>query len=315
MVKDAERPIGVFDSGVGGLTVAAAIQRALPGESIVYFGDLLHLPYGSKSSRAVEEFTRAAVQFLLERSVKLIVIACNTATSIAAHLIREEVNVPVLGVIDTGARAACRMTVNRRIGVIGTKRTIESNAYVEAIGKFDPRAEVFQRATPLLVPLIEEGWQSHPATRLVLREYLRDFTERGIDTIVLGCTHYPLIRSEIKAILGDVHVVDSADTTAGETAEILGHAGRTVGSRSADEGVEKTRNGRVDGGFRVYLTDYTDVFGSMGEQILGVQLNDLHVIDLHWEEGAIHYAAVSEVNRQHGDANPGRQDTRRGRDQ
>jgi glutamate racemase len=300
MVKDSERPIGVFDSGVGGLTVAAAIQRALPAESIVYFGDLLHLPYGSKSSRAVEEFTRAAVQFLLERSVKLIVIACNTATSIAAHLIREEVNVPVLGVIDPGARAACRMTVNRRIGVIGTKRTIESNAYAEAIGKLDPRAEVFQRATPLLVPLIEEGWQSHPATRLVLTEYLRDFMERGIDTIVLGCTHYPLIRTEIKDILGDVHVVDSAETTAGETAKILVHGGRTAGVRRADEG--------EGGALQVYLTDYTDVFESMGERILGVQLNDLHVIDLHWEEGAIRYSAVSEPNRRHG------QDTRRGRD-
>jgi glutamate racemase len=236
----------------------------------------------------------------LERSVKLIVIACNTATSIAAHLIREEVNVPVLGVIDPGARAACRMTVNRRIGVIGTKRTIESNAYAEAIGKLDPRAEVFQRATPLLVPLIEEGWQSHPATRLVLTEYLRDFMERGIDTIVLGCTHYPLIRTEIKDILVDVHVVDSAETTAGETAKILVHGGRTAGVRRADEG--------EGGALQVYLTDYTDVFESMGERILGVQLNDLHVIDLHWEEGAIRYSAVSEPNRRHG------QDTRRGRD-
>jgi glutamate racemase len=293
MVKDSDRPIGVFDSGVGGLTVAAAIRRFLPAEPIVYFGDLLHLPYGSKSSRAVLDFTRAAVKFLLDRSVKLIVIACNTATSIAGQIIEGEVDVPVIGVIDPGAEAACRMTRNGHIGVIGTKRTIESNAYGDAIRKFNPHARVCQVATPLLVPLIEEGWQSHPVTRMVLDEYLGDFRESEVDTIVLGCTHYPLIRSEIQDLLGDVVVVDSAETTAREIVETLGYGEAEPVRRRPED------RGRLEpaGGYHVYLTDYTDVFRSMGENILGRKLDDLHIIDLDWAEGRINYSVIPETTR------------------
>jgi glutamate racemase len=293
MVKDSDRPIGVFDSGVGGLTVAAAIRRFLPAEPIVYFGDLLHLPYGSKSSRAVLDFTRAAVKFLLDRSVKLIVIACNTATSIAGQIIQDEVDVPVVGVIGPGAKAACRMTRNGRIGVIGTKRTIESNAYGDAIRSYNPRTRVFQVATPLLVPLIEEGWQSHPVTRMVLEEYLRDFRESGVDTIVLGCTHYPLIRHEIQELLGEVVVVDSAETTAMEIVETL-DCGEVEHPYQRPEEQERPK---PDGGYRVYLTDYTEVFRSMGENILGRKLDDLHIINLNWAEGKIDYSAVPETTR------------------
>ena len=287
-VKGTDRPIGVFDSGVGGLTVAAAIKQVLPAERIVYFGDLLHLPYGSKSSRAVLDFTRAAVRFLLGKGVQLIVIACNTATSIAKKTIEREVDIPVIGVIEPGALAACRVTQNGRIGVIGTQRTIESNAYRDAIGTYDQQATVYQKPTPLLVPLIEEGWKSHPVMRLVLTEYLREFKDKGVDTIVLGCTHYPLIKSEIQDIMGDVRVVDSAQTTAEEIAHAL---------KDVECGHAVPRGDSGEGGYRIYLTDYTDVFRSMGEYILGRTLDDLSIITPHWTEGMIDYTYTPEANR------------------
>jgi glutamate racemase len=276
-----DKPIGIFDSGIGGLTVAAAMKRALPSEHIVYFGDLLHLPYGSKSSRAVLDFTRAAVQFLLARSVKLIVIACNTATSIAKERIEREVDVPVLGVIEPGARAACEVTRSGSIGVIGTQRTIASNAYRDAINMLKPGISVYQKATPLLVPLIEEGWQTHAVMKLVLREYLQDFAESGVDAVVLGCTHYPLIKTEVQEILSDAAVVDSADTTASAIVDIL---------QSGDMLREKvSQSDETTGYYKIYLTDYTDVFKSMGEQILGRVIDDVNIITLNWTEGKINY--------------------------
>ena len=276
-----DRPIGVFDSGIGGLTVAAAIKRAVPLEHIVYFGDLLHLPYGSKSSRAVLDFTRAAVQFLLSRSVKLVVIACNTATSIAKEQIEAEIDVPVVGVIDPGARAACDLTRSAKIGVIGTERTISSNAYRDAIHTLRPEISVYQKATPLLVPLIEEGWQSHPVMNLVLSEYLKAFGEDGVDAVVLGCTHYPLIKAEVQDILHGVTVVDSADTTAQAIVDILREGGM---QREPD-----LQNTESEGSYKIYLTDYTDVFKSMGERILNMAIDDVNIITLDWTEGKINY--------------------------
>jgi glutamate racemase len=276
-----DRPIGIFDSGIGGLTVAAAIKKALPAEHIVYFGDLLHLPYGSKSSRAVLDFTRAAVQFLMARSVKLIVIACNTATSIAKKYIEAEVDVPVVGVIQPGARAACELSRSQTIGVIGTERTISSNAYRDAINLLKPKASVYQKATPLLVPLIEEGWQSHPVMGMVLSEYLKDFKVNGVDAVVLGCTHYPLIKNEVQHVLNGVSVVDSAGTTAAAIVDILrnNHMKRREPPQGSDNG----------GSYKIYLTDYTDVFKSMGEKILGRVIDDVNIITLNWIEGKINY--------------------------
>lgn len=276
-----DRPIGVFDSGIGGLTVAAAIKEALPSEDIVYFGDLLHLPYGSKSSRAVLDFTRAAVQFLLARAVKLVVIACNTATSIAKESIEREIDVPVVGVIEPGARAACEVTRSDRIGVIGTQRTIASNAYRDAIHVLNPGMSVCQKATPLLVPLIEEGWQSHPVMQMVLSEYLKVFADGGVDTVVLGCTHYPLIKSEVQDILKGVQVVDSAYTTAQAIISIMRDAGI---QRENPPGFAEKK-----GSYEIYLTDYTDVFKSMGEQIVGRVLDDLNIITLNWMGGKFNY--------------------------
>jgi glutamate racemase len=272
------KPIGVFDSGVGGLTVVAAIKRLLPSEKVIYFGDLLHLPYGSKSSKAVLDFSRAAVNFLIQQDIKLLVIACNTATSIAMLQIKDEVDIPVIGVISPGALAACKISKNRRIGVIGTTRTIESGAYEQALTENGKGISVFQKATPLLVPLIEEGWIGHPVMRLVLMEYLNFFQETAIDTIVLGCTHYPLVKEEIQKVLPSVNIVDSAETTAVLVKETLIHEG------SCKE--ESNKNA----GCSIYLTDFTDNFRIMGERIIGKEICTIKLIKLNHSETRIKYS-------------------------
>jgi glutamate racemase len=275
-MDESDRAIGVFDSGVGGLTVAAALKRKLPNEHIIYFGDLLHLPYGSKSSRAVLDFTGAAVRFLMERAVKLIVIACNTATAIALEMVESEFDIPIIGVIEPGARTACNLSRNKRIGVIGTRRTIESEAYYETIKRYDPQMTVIQKATPLLVPLIEEGWKDHKVLEIVLSEYLGDFIEQSVDTIVLGCTHYPLIKDEIQHILEGVRIVDSAEASAEETAQKL---------RVQDLFTRRDR----EGDYQIFLTDYNEIFKVMGEMILMREIGRIKPITLDWSEGKIVY--------------------------
>jgi glutamate racemase len=273
------RAIGIFDSGVGGLTVAAAVQKLLSSELIYYFGDLLHLPYGSKSGTAVLEFTRAAVRFLMGQNIKLLVIACNTATSIALDAIERELSIPVVGVIEPGAKAALRVTRNRNIGVIGTRRTIESGAYRKALEAGGRTCTVHEKATPLLVPLIEEGWSAHPVLRLVLREYLGFFRETPIDTVVLGCTHYPLIREGIEEELPGVKVVDSARSTAEAVKCVLEDRAMTAAGPSVGVG-------------RIFLTDYTDVFMRIGETIFGKELSGVELIRLDYREGSVVYHAA-----------------------
>jgi glutamate racemase len=270
--------IAVFDSGIGGLTVAAAIRSMLPAEDLVYFGDLLHLPYGSKSRNAVLEFTRSAVNFLVRRDIKALVIACNTATSVAKYQLEKEVSIPVVGVIVPGARSACSVSKSNRIGIIGTTRTVASNAYPEAIHRVNPDMYVFQKATPLLVPLIEEGWIDHPVMKIVLSEYLRDFQGKAVDTIVLGCTHYPLIREAVQEILTDVHIVDSAHTTAVMLKEIL--CRKNILSEKTESGI-----------FRVFLTDTTDYFQSMAQRILGNEVCSFHNVTLKYPNGRGVYTA------------------------
>jgi len=270
------RPVGVFDSGIGGLTVAAEIRKSLPGESIIYLGDLLHLPYGTKSKRAVLDFTQAAIRFLISQNVKLLVIACNTATSIALESLKGEVSIPLMGVIEPGARAAVEVTENKRVGVIGTTRTIESNAYPRAIKQMKQGIEVFQKATPLLVPLIEEGWIGHPVMEMVLREYLSAFEGTDIDTIVLGCTHYPLIKKDIENLMPGAKVVDSAITTAIKVGQML------------ESGGFKNQN-QVKGLFRIYLTDLTDNFSGLLKIIMKDAVPHFEVVSLNFEKGEIGY--------------------------
>jgi len=215
-------PIGVFDSGIGGLTVVHELMRQLPHESIVYFGDTARVPYGNKGPDTVQRYSREIADFLQGRGVKAIVIACNTATAHALNVLEAERTIPVIGVVEPGARAAVSATRSGAIGVIGTAGTIRSGAYERAIHALNASARVTAQACPLFVPLVEEGWTDREATRLIAREYLAPVIHEHIDTLVLGCTHYPLLKPLLCDVLGqDVNLIDSAQETAAETARVL----------------------------------------------------------------------------------------------
>ncbi|MGB7212445.1 MAG: glutamate racemase [Gemmatimonadales bacterium] len=219
-------PIGIFDSGIGGLTVTRAIYEALPRESTVYFGDTARVPYGPKSPETVRRYSLEILEWLLGQGVKAVVVACNTSTAHALTALREASPVPVIGVIDPGAAAAARATRGGPIGVIGTAGTVASGAYARAIQARRPGAEVRQVACPLFVPLVEEGWFDHPATELVAREYLTPLVAAQVDVLVLGCTHYPLLKPLLARVMGpSVALIDSADETALETRRVLEEAG------------------------------------------------------------------------------------------
>ena len=217
-----ESPIGVFDSGIGGLTVAHAIMRQLPNEGVTYFGDTARVPYGPKSPETVRRYSQEIAGYLVQDGIKALVVACNTATAHALPLLRETLSVPVIGVIEPGARAAVKATSNGHVGVIGTAGTIKSGAYERALRGLEPSLRITTRACPLFVPLVEEGWVEHEATHLIAEEYLAPLLETRVDTLVLGCTHYPLLKPVIKRVLGtDVRLIDSAEETARETAGVL----------------------------------------------------------------------------------------------
>ena len=208
-------PIGVFDSGVGGLTVAKEIMRQLPDEQIVYFGDTARVPYGSKSKKTITTYTRQIVRFLQSKDVKAIVVACNTASAYALETVRKEVPVPMIGVVKPGAKAAAEATRNGRIGVIGTEGTIKSGIYTEFLSATNPNVTVFGKACPLFVPLVEEGWLQDPITVEVAKRYISELLDKDIDTLVLGCTHYPLLRKLIREVVGErVTLVNPAYETA-----------------------------------------------------------------------------------------------------
>lgn len=219
---DLSRPIGVFDSGVGGLTVAAALMRRLPAESILYLGDTARLPYGTKSPATVRHYTRANVDFLLSRGVKAVVVACNTASALALEEL--EPAVPTWGVIGPGAAAAAAVS-RGRVGVIATESTVRSGAYPRALARLRPTLEVLSQPCPLFVPLVEEGWCDDPVTEAVARRYLAPLLAAGIDTLVLGCTHYPLLKPTLQRLVGAVCLVDSAETIAEVVAGELAAAG------------------------------------------------------------------------------------------
>lgn len=260
--KDA--PIGVFDSGLGGLTVAHAIMRQLPGESIVYFGDTARVPYGPKSPETVRRYSKEIAHFLLEQGVKAIVVACNTATAHALPMLESELDVPVLGVVGPGARAAVRGTRNGHIGVIGTEGTIKSGAYVRAIHAESPDAVVTSMACPLLVPLVEEGWTSHEATRIIAGEYLEPFLRDKADTLVLGCTHYPLLKTMIGEIVGRrVRLIDSAEETAADTTRML--AEHDLASE------------RAEGTYRFIASDDPQQFLKLGQRFFGDAIEHVEI--------------------------------------
>ncbi len=229
-------PIGVFDSGVGGLTVVRALNSLLPWESVLYFGDTARLPYGSKSPETVIRFSLEDARFLTGKRVKMIVVACNTASSVSLPALRDAVDVPVVGVIVPGAEMAASLSASGRVGVIGTHGTITSGAYQNALMSLGVRA-VSAQPSPLLVPIVEEGWLDHPVTEAIIREYTNPLIREGIDTLVLGCTHYPLLKPVFRRVLGEgVQLVDSAEAAALKVRELLDTPGPelsgTAGSNS-----------------------------------------------------------------------------------
>lgn len=222
MVLDRHAPVGVFDSGVGGLTVVREIMRNLPNERIVYFGDTARVPYGSKSKDTVVRYSRQIVRFLQTQNVKTIVVACNTASALALDVIEKEVDIPILGVVIPGAHVAAKTTSNNRIGVIATESTIRSNLYPTLIQRENPEITVFGKACPLFVPLVEEGWTKDPVTYEVARRYLDELLEKDIDTLIMGCTHYPLLRSLLREVVGEkVTLVNPAYETAWALSRLL----------------------------------------------------------------------------------------------
>jgi glutamate racemase len=268
LAEDGDAPIGIFDSGVGGLTVLKAIQSRLPNESLIYLGDTARIPYGTRSVATVGRYASEDAAFIESQNVKLIVVACNTASAIAVNHLERQCQVPVLGVISPGARCAARATRNRRVAVIATEATIASRAYEKEILAVDPGIEVVSRACPLLVPLAEEGWIDHSVTRAVVAEYLEDFGPSRIDTLVLGCTHYPILRRVISEVMGDsVHYVDSGEAVAEEVALLIKN--RKMERRAGGEPVE-----------RFYVTDAPSRFGRIAELFLGRQVGSVELVGL-----------------------------------
>ena len=218
MMNKKTAPVGVFDSGVGGLTVAREISRQLPDENIVYFGDTARVPYGSKSQNTIIRFSEQIIRFLKTKEVKAIVIACNTASALALDAVKDEFDIPILGVVIPGARAAVEATKNRKVGVVGTEATVQSGMYTKVIQGMNPEITVIEKACPLFVPLVEEGFKEHQVTEEVIEYYLESMRSTDIDAMILGCTHYPLVRKTIQKVLGSgVAVFDGGAGTARET--------------------------------------------------------------------------------------------------
>ncbi|HJL15416.1 MAG TPA: glutamate racemase [Sandaracinaceae bacterium LLY-WYZ-13_1] len=268
-----DSPIGIFDSGLGGLTVARAVRAALPSERLVYLGDTARVPYGTRSPHTVLRYARSCARRLAAHDIKLLVVACNTVSAVALPMLRVELDVPVLGVIGPGARAGVRASRTHRLGVIATAGTVASGAYPRAVAAESTRAEVLQRPAPLLVPLVEEGWLDGQVPALVVRRYLEPLVAAGIDALVLGCTHYPLlsavIEAEAEALAGrPVAVVDSAEATAHELATLLDER-----AMAAPEG---------PGSLSLMVTDLPARFREVAARFLGHDVEGLEVeaIDL-----------------------------------
>jgi glutamate racemase len=217
-----QKPIGIFDSGIGGLTVVKQLMHLLPGERLIYFGDTARIPYGNKSKRLIEQYAMEDARFLLQYDVKALVVACNTASSLAMDVLLKNLDIPVIGVVNPGAAAAARLTRNNRIGVIGTIATISSDAYRHEIDRLRPEAQVVGQPCPLLVPLVEEGWLDDEITRLTLKRYLHPLIEQQVDTLILGCTHYPLLEQAIAETVGaNIQLIDSGKEAARAVKEVL----------------------------------------------------------------------------------------------
>jgi len=265
------KAIGIFDSGVGGLTVLNEVIKALPQEDTIYLGDTARVPYGTKSPETVTRYSLEITSFLVKRDIKLLIVACNTASAVSLEALNRHFSIPIVGVIEPGARRAASVTRTGKIGVIGTEGTIRSSAYAKAIKRINPETEVITRACPLFVPLAEEGWVENEVARLTAEIYLRGLKNHGVDTLVLGCTHYPILKSTIADVMGEgVQLVDSAEETARTVAEILRSSGMI---RPAAE----------KGNHHYFVTDVPAGFIRVGNRFIGCALEDVHQVTLETE--------------------------------
>jgi len=273
-------PIGIFDSGVGGLTVYRALHNRLPNEHFIYLGDTARVPYGTKSMATVERYAIENSVFLASRGIKLLVVACNTASALALPKIREKIGIDVVGVIGPGGRKAVELTrdkPNAKIGVIATDATVESRAYLDAVKRAsDGKARVFQAGCPLFVPLAEEGWTQEPETGSIAAKYLTDMKIFAPDALVLGCTHYPILRDVIQRTIGEnVKLVDSGEATAEEVERLLNEKGL------ANPNIVKGRRKLCDDLDHFYVTDAADRFGRVAERFLGAKPSKLEAIEVY----------------------------------
>ncbi|TAN63546.1 glutamate racemase [bacterium] len=259
--NSADKPIGVFDSGIGGLTVLSEIAKLLPYENTVYLGDTARVPYGSKSKETVVRYAFEDAAFLLKHDIKLLVVACNTASAYALTRLEKQLHIPVVGVIRPGAKAAVAVTKTKKIGVIGTEGTIKSSAYTKTINTADRGIKTYTSACPLFVPLVEEGWTNNKIALGVAKEYLSEIKNIGIDTLVLGCTHYPLLKDIINKVMGNkVKLIDSAEATAGEVKRMLSESGQL------------TRR-KTEARHKFFVTDSPERFIKVGKKFFGVRLS------------------------------------------
>jgi glutamate racemase len=267
-ILDPDAPIGIFDSGVGGLTVVRALANQLPNESLIYLGDTARIPYGTKSVQTVERYALEDANFVASRNVKIIVIACNTASALAANYLRSKCSVPVIGVIRAGAARAVASTRTGKIGVIATEATVASGAYERAIRALRDDVEVISKACPLFVPLAEEGWTNHPVTLQVAEEYLGNLLLKEVDTLVLGCTHYPILRPVIEKVMGDdICCVDSGEAVADVVSTLM----------SEQDLARRRSTGRIE---EFYVTDSADRFRRVAERFLGRPIESVEKVEL-----------------------------------
>ena len=258
------RPIGVFDSGIGGLTVVRALTQRLPHENIMYFGDTARVPYGPKSPQVIREYAAQDADFLLSKGIKMVVVACNTVSAVALDVVQKRSKMPVVGVILPGAAGAVAATKRRRVGIIGTITTVNSNAYGNAIRQLDAGVTVFARPCPLFVPLAEEGWIDHQVTGLVAKEYLFPLKIEKIDTLILGCTHYPVLRAAIASAVGpEVTLIDSGDAAAAEVERVLDEHGLRNESRQKPN-------------LQFFVSDLPEKFTEVGERFLEQKMGRVH---------------------------------------
>ncbi|RLC45907.1 MAG: glutamate racemase [Candidatus Cloacimonadota bacterium] len=260
-----KRAIGIFDSGVGGLTVFKSIREKLPAEHIIYFGDTARVPYGPKSKDTVIKYSIQNALFLMQYNIKCLVVACNTSSSVALPVLANRFDVPIIGVIRPGAEKAVSITKNKKIGIIGTERTIRSRAYAHEIKEIDANCQVFSKACPLFVPLVEESWANRPETKSIAKDYLQVLLKKDIDTLILGCTHYPILKPIIEDIVGKkVKIIDSAQAVAD----------------MITQEIAISKNGKLKGKNKFFVSDNIKKFVTIGRNIINCEIEDISLVSL-----------------------------------